>query len=176
MLEDASFLRLQLEFWPHLSYLINSTQTLVFCLFLFPFIFRGWGRTVGEVPIGANVLQQAQVPVVDYKTCRQRTINATETLYKGANVCAGGQGKGGCHVRTMVFSHLNEQAKFSNEKKGICLCVCVCVCLPACLSVCLSVYLSVFFSICLSVCLSLCLSVRRSFIHLFVHPWACFAC
>ena len=83
-------------------YQFNSTQTPVFCL---PFFVSGWGRTVG----GGNaseVLQQAVLPIADHLTCRIRNKNLTR-VFEGPMLCAGGEGKGGCHVRTMVLSHLN---------------------------------------------------------------------
>lgn len=55
----------------------------------------GWGRTVGGGN-ASDVLQQAVLPIADHLTCRIRNKNLTR-VFEGPMLCAGGQGKGGCH-------------------------------------------------------------------------------
>jgi len=54
----------------------------------------GWGKTIGGGS-GAEVLQQAVLPVADHKTCREK-MKVVRKVHKGPMLCAGGQGKGGC--------------------------------------------------------------------------------
>ena len=59
--------------------------------------FSGWGNTIG----GGNaseVLQQAMLPVADHNTCHEKVKDLAK-VYESSMLCAGGQGKGGCHVR-----------------------------------------------------------------------------
>ena len=58
--------------------------------------FSGWGRTIGGGP-GADVLQEAMLPVVNTKTCREKMKGFF--VSKKHMLCAGGQGKGGCQVK-----------------------------------------------------------------------------
>jgi len=55
----------------------------------------GWGRTVGGGN-ASDVLQQAMLPIADHLTCRIRNKNLTRVFEKQM-LCAGGEGKGGCH-------------------------------------------------------------------------------
>ena len=73
-----------------------KTLTLAFRLVSFPFIFPGWGRTIGGGN-AADVLQQALLPVADHKTCRKK-MKVLGKVYKAPMLCAGAQGKGGCQV------------------------------------------------------------------------------
>ena len=58
--------------------------------------FSGWGRTIGGGS-GADVLQQAMLPVADHETCKEKMEHIRKVL-EGPMLCAGGQGKGGCQV------------------------------------------------------------------------------
>ncbi|CAH3035777.1 unnamed protein product [Pocillopora meandrina] len=54
----------------------------------------GWGRTVGG-GYGANILQQAMLPVADDRRCSY--VNGRlGRVYSDTMICAGGQGRGGC--------------------------------------------------------------------------------
>ena len=46
---------------------------------------------------GADILQQAMIPVANHTTCREKMKEFTE-VSKRHMLCAGGQGKGGCQV------------------------------------------------------------------------------
>jgi len=118
-----------------------------------PNFVSGWGRTVGGGN-ASDVLQQAMLPIADHLTCRIRNKNLTRVFEKQM-LCAGGEGKGGCHVRRMDSLHLSVQAISSwNEKNEICLSAGLSGgLLPAvCLSVLLYICLSVCFSLCICVC------------------------
>lgn len=56
----------------------------------------GWGRTVGGGQ-GANILQQAMLPVADDRRC-QSVNGRLGRVYSDTMICAGGQGRGGCQV------------------------------------------------------------------------------
>ena len=61
------------------------------------FFFSGWGKTIGG-GTGAEVLQEAMLPVAYHKTCREK-MKVVRKVHKGTMLCAGGQGKGGCQVK-----------------------------------------------------------------------------
>lgn len=54
----------------------------------------GWGRMVGGGK-GANILQQAMLPVANDKRC-QSVNGRLGRVYSDTMICAGGQGRGGC--------------------------------------------------------------------------------
>jgi len=83
---------------------------------LFVFIsvyFSGWGRTIGG-GAAADVLQQALLPVANHTTCQQNMKNVG-TVYKDEMLCAGSQGKGGCQVKTIVYSASSKQISEHSE-------------------------------------------------------------
>ena len=57
----------------------------------------------------AEVLQQAMLPITRHTTCRKKMDFLK--VSKKQMVCAGGKGKGGCHVRIIALSHLSTQAR-----------------------------------------------------------------
>lgn len=57
----------------------------------------GWGRMVGGGK-GANILQQAMLPVANDKRC-QSVNGRLGRVYSDTMICAGGQGRGGCQVQ-----------------------------------------------------------------------------
>ena len=48
---------------------------------------------------GANILQQAMLPVADDRRC-QSVNGRLGRVYSDTMICAGGQGRGGCQVTT----------------------------------------------------------------------------
>lgn len=68
---------------------------------LFLSICSGWGRTIGGGN-AADVLQEALLPVAAHKTCRDK-MSGVSKVYKGAMLCAGAEGKGGCQVKENVY-------------------------------------------------------------------------
>ena len=67
----------------------------------------------------ADKLQQAMLPVADHKTCREKMKEIIE-VREGPMLCAGGQGKGGCNVRTrLALLHLSAQAYYRMSSLSI---------------------------------------------------------
>ena len=58
---------------------------------------------------GAEVLQEAMLPVAYHKTCREK-MKVVRKVHKGTMLCAGGQGKGGCQVKIHRY-HLGDPNK-----------------------------------------------------------------
>ena len=92
------------------------TQILSSCSFWLQhiFYFSGWGKTIGG-GTGAEVLQEAMLPVAYHKTCREK-MKVVRKVHKGTMLCAGGQGKGGCQVKKCRY-HLYLTNKFVKIRK-----------------------------------------------------------
>ena len=87
----------------------------IICLHFLILLRLGIGDTIG----GGNaseVLQQAVLPVVDHNTFRDKMKDLLK-VHNSSMLCAGGQGKGGCHVRKRTLSHLSVQVNFAKLEK-----------------------------------------------------------
>lgn len=69
---------------------------------------------------GADILQQAMLPVEDHQTCREQMKELLNVkVSKRHMLCAEGQGKGGCQVKKLRFnSYLT--IKFLEIRKNYC--------------------------------------------------------
>lgn len=64
----------------------------------------------------SDVLQQAMLPIVDHRTCQDKNKDVLR-VFKKQMLCAGGKGKGGCHVRGMDTLHLSASYKLLKREK-----------------------------------------------------------
>jgi len=79
--------------------------------------FSGWGKTIGGGS-GAEVLQQAVLPVANYSTCREK-MKVVRKVHRGPMLCAGGRGKGGCQVKKKYRFTSNLTNKFRKLEKKL---------------------------------------------------------
>ena len=74
-------------------------------LFRFPILSVGWGKTsLPNISDFANILQEAETPIVDYTTCAAGNINLTYAKVDDeVEVCSGYGGNSAVSISSLCF-------------------------------------------------------------------------